>query len=145
MGKSYLFCTAFFFLLFLNNQIKFYIKVDADFEQTSLCSQPKLSSAKCRLNVENFIAACRKLGVPEVNLSCFYLYYFMAPLLCCCCCFFLRIEAEEIYTGFKLRCLTPPCCSVSVELKLRLGFSPTLTPLCVTLHSAVVPLLSHKF
>ncbi|XP_037117890.1 leucine-rich repeat and calponin homology domain-containing protein 4 isoform X3 [Syngnathus acus] len=26
---------------------------------------PKLSSAKCRLNVENFIAACRKLGVPE--------------------------------------------------------------------------------
>ncbi|KAF0044911.1 hypothetical protein F2P81_001440 [Scophthalmus maximus] len=27
---------------------------------------PKLSSAKCRLNVENFIAACRKLGVPEL-------------------------------------------------------------------------------
>ncbi|TKS92567.1 Leucine-rich repeat and calponin -like proteiny domain-containing protein 3 [Collichthys lucidus] len=26
---------------------------------------PKLSSAKCRLNVENFIVACRKLGVPE--------------------------------------------------------------------------------
>ncbi|XP_069374531.1 leucine-rich repeat and calponin homology domain-containing protein 4 isoform X2 [Paralichthys olivaceus] len=26
---------------------------------------PKLSSAKCRVNVENFIAACRKLGVPE--------------------------------------------------------------------------------
>ena len=31
-------------------------------------SQPKLSSAKCRLNVENFITACRKLGVPEVSL-----------------------------------------------------------------------------
>ncbi|KAK7910254.1 hypothetical protein WMY93_014938 [Mugilogobius chulae] len=29
---------------------------------------PKLSSAKCRLNVENFIAACRKLGVPEEQL-----------------------------------------------------------------------------
>lgn len=29
---------------------------------------PKLSSAKCRLNVENFIAACRKLGVPEDTL-----------------------------------------------------------------------------
>lgn len=29
--------------------------------------QPKLSSAKCRLNVENFITACRKLGVPEVK------------------------------------------------------------------------------
>ncbi|XP_029931904.1 leucine-rich repeat and calponin homology domain-containing protein 4 isoform X2 [Myripristis murdjan] len=26
---------------------------------------PKLSTAKCRLNVENFITACRKLGVPE--------------------------------------------------------------------------------
>ncbi|XP_051989588.1 leucine-rich repeat and calponin homology domain-containing protein 4-like isoform X2 [Xyrauchen texanus] len=26
---------------------------------------PNLSAAKCRLNVENFIAACRRLGVPE--------------------------------------------------------------------------------
>ncbi|XP_029113130.1 leucine-rich repeat and calponin homology domain-containing protein 4 isoform X2 [Scleropages formosus] len=29
---------------------------------------PKLSAAKCRLNVENFLAACRKLGVPEESL-----------------------------------------------------------------------------
>lgn len=29
---------------------------------------PKLSPAKCRLNVENFIAACRKLGVSEDSL-----------------------------------------------------------------------------
>ncbi|KAJ8405360.1 hypothetical protein AAFF_G00318330 [Aldrovandia affinis] len=29
---------------------------------------PKLSGAKCRLNVENFIAACRKLGVPEADV-----------------------------------------------------------------------------
>ncbi|MED6287588.1 hypothetical protein CHARACLAT_017930 [Characodon lateralis] len=29
---------------------------------------PKLSSAKSRLNVENFITACRKLGVPEDSL-----------------------------------------------------------------------------
>ncbi|KAM7365966.1 hypothetical protein PAMP_015441 [Pampus punctatissimus] len=29
---------------------------------------PKLSSAKCRLNVENFIAACRKLGIPETDM-----------------------------------------------------------------------------
>ncbi|CAK6968658.1 leucine-rich repeat and calponin homology domain-containing protein 4 isoform X3 [Scomber scombrus] len=29
---------------------------------------PKLSSSKCRLNVENFIGACRKLGVPEDSL-----------------------------------------------------------------------------
>ncbi|KTG46376.1 hypothetical protein cypCar_00001924 [Cyprinus carpio] len=30
--------------------------------------KPKLSAAKCRLNVENFIAACRRLGVPEDTL-----------------------------------------------------------------------------
>ncbi|XP_065806230.1 leucine-rich repeat and calponin homology domain-containing protein 4 isoform X2 [Labrus bergylta] len=29
---------------------------------------PKLSSAKCRLNVENFLTACRKLGVSEDSL-----------------------------------------------------------------------------
>ncbi|KAF3836779.1 hypothetical protein F7725_004243 [Dissostichus mawsoni] len=29
---------------------------------------PKLSSAKCRLNVENFLSACRKLGVSEDSL-----------------------------------------------------------------------------
>ncbi|XP_054609914.1 leucine-rich repeat and calponin homology domain-containing protein 4 isoform X3 [Dunckerocampus dactyliophorus] len=29
---------------------------------------PKLSSAKCRLNVEHFLVACRKLGVPEDSL-----------------------------------------------------------------------------
>jgi len=28
---------------------------------------PKLSMAKCRRNVENFLEACRKLGVPEVT------------------------------------------------------------------------------
>lgn len=35
--------------------------------ELSYCFQPKLSSAKSRLNVENFIAACRKLGVAEVK------------------------------------------------------------------------------
>ncbi|XP_076131103.1 leucine-rich repeat and calponin homology domain-containing protein 1, partial [Alosa pseudoharengus] len=29
---------------------------------------PKLSMAKCRRNVENFLDACRKMGVPEVQL-----------------------------------------------------------------------------
>lgn len=29
--------------------------------------QPKLSMAKCRKNVENFLDACRKMGVPEVT------------------------------------------------------------------------------
>ncbi|KAM9717280.1 leucine-rich repeat and calponin homology domain-containing protein 4-like [Menidia menidia] len=32
---------------------------------------PKLSSAKSRLNVENFITACRKLGVPETEVCAF--------------------------------------------------------------------------
>jgi hypothetical protein len=30
---------------------------------------PKLSLAKCRKNVENFIDACRRLGLPEVSLK----------------------------------------------------------------------------
>uniref|UniRef100_A0A3Q4HNT1 Calponin-homology (CH) domain-containing protein n=2 Tax=Pseudocrenilabrinae TaxID=318546 RepID=A0A3Q4HNT1_NEOBR len=29
---------------------------------------PKLSMAKCRRNVENFLDACRKIGVPESSL-----------------------------------------------------------------------------
>ncbi|KAK1797142.1 hypothetical protein P4O66_008533, partial [Electrophorus voltai] len=29
---------------------------------------PKLSAAKCRLNVENFVTACRRLGVPETEV-----------------------------------------------------------------------------
>lgn len=29
--------------------------------------QPKLSMAKCRRNVENFLDACKKLGVPQVK------------------------------------------------------------------------------
>uniref|UniRef100_A0A8C3SWD2 Calponin-homology (CH) domain-containing protein n=1 Tax=Chelydra serpentina TaxID=8475 RepID=A0A8C3SWD2_CHESE len=29
---------------------------------------PKLSMAKCRRNVENFLDACRKLGIPEADL-----------------------------------------------------------------------------
>ncbi|XP_021553503.1 leucine-rich repeat and calponin homology domain-containing protein 1 isoform X2 [Neomonachus schauinslandi] len=33
---------------------------------------PKLSMAKCRRNVENFLEACRKLGVPEADLCSSY-------------------------------------------------------------------------
>uniref|UniRef100_A0A672NPN8 Leucine-rich repeat and calponin homology domain-containing protein 1-like n=1 Tax=Sinocyclocheilus grahami TaxID=75366 RepID=A0A672NPN8_SINGR len=29
---------------------------------------PKLSMAKCRRNVENFLDSCRKMGVPENNI-----------------------------------------------------------------------------
>lgn len=38
--------------------------------------QPKLSMAKCRRNVENFLDACKKMGVPQViiiicnNIDC---------------------------------------------------------------------------
>ncbi|KAM6385985.1 leucine-rich repeat and calponin homology domain-containing protein 1 isoform 5-T5 [Alca torda] len=31
---------------------------------------PKLSMAKCRRNVENFLDACRKLGIPEKTIVC---------------------------------------------------------------------------
>lgn len=34
----------------------------------SVTSQPKLSMAKCRRNVENFLDACKKLGVSQVTL-----------------------------------------------------------------------------
>lgn len=30
--------------------------------------QPKLTMAKCRRNVENFLEACRRIGVPQVTL-----------------------------------------------------------------------------
>lgn len=29
-------------------------------------TQPKLSALKCQKNVESFLEACRKMGVPEV-------------------------------------------------------------------------------
>lgn len=29
--------------------------------------QPKLTMAKCRRNVENFLEACRRMGVPQVS------------------------------------------------------------------------------
>eukprot|EP00063_Salmo_salar_P036065 XP_014010900.1 PREDICTED: leucine-rich repeat and calponin homology domain-containing protein 1-like [Salmo salar] len=44
---------------------------------------PKLSTAKCRLNVENFIAACRKLGVPERRCLCALTCFSVSCLLCC--------------------------------------------------------------
>uniref|UniRef100_A0A3Q1GAC1 Calponin-homology (CH) domain-containing protein n=1 Tax=Acanthochromis polyacanthus TaxID=80966 RepID=A0A3Q1GAC1_9TELE len=35
---------------------------------------PKLSMAKCRRNVENFLDACKKLGVPQVNTIKFVIH-----------------------------------------------------------------------
>ena len=34
---------------------------------------PKLTVAKCRRNVENFIEACRRIGVSEVSSANFYI------------------------------------------------------------------------
>uniref|UniRef100_A0A3Q2DYU3 Calponin-homology (CH) domain-containing protein n=1 Tax=Cyprinodon variegatus TaxID=28743 RepID=A0A3Q2DYU3_CYPVA len=35
---------------------------------------PKLSMAKCRRNVENFLDACRKIGVPQVRRAFYYVF-----------------------------------------------------------------------
>ncbi|KAE8288229.1 Leucine-rich repeat and calponin-like proteiny domain-containing protein 2 [Larimichthys crocea] len=39
-----------------------------EMEQIGLLRQPKLSMAKCRRNVENFLDACKKMGVPQDKL-----------------------------------------------------------------------------
>ena len=36
---------------------------------TTYALQPKLNVAKCRRNVENFLLACRKMGVREVRVE----------------------------------------------------------------------------
>ncbi|XP_041723670.2 leucine-rich repeat and calponin homology domain-containing protein 4 isoform X1 [Coregonus clupeaformis] len=56
---------------------------------------PKLSTAKCRLNVENFIAACRKLGVPETEV-CVYSDVFLCklPAVLRCVAALVKYEAE---------------------------------------------------
>lgn len=38
-------------------------------------SQPKLTMAKCRRNVENFLEACRRIGVPQVTHTCTHTPY----------------------------------------------------------------------
>lgn len=38
-------------------------------QQRYISFQPKLTMAKCRRNVENFLEACRKIGVPQVSLK----------------------------------------------------------------------------
>lgn len=49
--------------------------------------QPKLTMAKCRRNVENFLEACRKIGVPQVRqkTSSFVcrLLFLSPPLVLC--------------------------------------------------------------
>ncbi|MEQ2201064.1 hypothetical protein XENOCAPTIV_007022 [Xenoophorus captivus] len=36
--------------------------------------QPKLSMAKCRRNVENFLDACKKIGVPQVRRALYEVF-----------------------------------------------------------------------
>ena len=39
-----------------------------DFESVLTFFQPKLSLAKCRRNVENFLEACKQIGVKDVSI-----------------------------------------------------------------------------
>ncbi|XP_066536764.1 leucine-rich repeat and calponin homology domain-containing protein 4 isoform X1 [Hoplias malabaricus] len=75
---------------------------------------PKLSAAKCRLNVENFIAACRRLGVPETEIC------FASDILCS------KLRAVQ-------RCVEA---LLSIgggeeELKEKKVLSPTLSPFSI--------------
>ncbi|XP_019111213.1 leucine-rich repeat and calponin homology domain-containing protein 4 [Larimichthys crocea] len=57
---------------------------------------PKLSSAKCRLNVENFIVACRKLGVPETDVCvCSDVLLCKLPAVLRCVAALLAVEVGE--------------------------------------------------
>ncbi|XP_006808533.1 leucine-rich repeat and calponin homology domain-containing protein 4 [Neolamprologus brichardi] len=57
---------------------------------------PKLSLAKCRLNVENFVAACRRLGVPETEVCvCSDVLLCKLPNVLRCVTALLAVEGEE--------------------------------------------------
>ncbi|XP_008433136.1 leucine-rich repeat and calponin homology domain-containing protein 4 isoform X3 [Poecilia reticulata] len=57
---------------------------------------PKLSSAKSRLNVENFITACRKLGVPESEVCvCSDVLLCKLPSVLRCVTALLTVEEER--------------------------------------------------
>ena len=40
----------------------------------SFLHQPKLTMARCRRNVDNFLEACRKIGVEEVGTNTHYCF-----------------------------------------------------------------------
>ena len=48
-----------------------------------LSVQPKLTGAKCRRNVDNFLSACRKIGVREVSveLLCGFIEYLLTDIV----------------------------------------------------------------
>ncbi|XP_062305169.1 leucine-rich repeat and calponin homology domain-containing protein 4 isoform X1 [Osmerus eperlanus] len=56
---------------------------------------PKLSTAKCRLNIENFLAACRKLGVPEMEVCvCSDVLFCKLPAVLRCVAALLAVQGE---------------------------------------------------
>jgi hypothetical protein len=55
-------CGNYYLLYFFNKLISLIYL----FLYINYLSEPKLSLAKCRKNVENFIEACRQLGLNEV-------------------------------------------------------------------------------
>lgn len=64
----------------------------------SFSLQPKLSLAKCRRNVENFIEASRRIGVPEVS--------FMP----------IDLAARDILSMSQINFATNPACIFSLAL-----------------------------
>jgi len=48
-------------------RFKFKLEKNHSFSNFLVHFQPKLTAAKCRRNVENFLLACRRIGVREVR------------------------------------------------------------------------------
>ncbi|XP_030579109.1 leucine-rich repeat and calponin homology domain-containing protein 4 isoform X2 [Archocentrus centrarchus] len=78
---------------------------------------PKLSPAKCRLNVENFIAACRKLGVPETEVCmCSDVLLCKLPNVLRCVTALLAMEGEEMVKDQSHCHSSPAASSLSTSL-----------------------------
>ncbi|XP_047241110.1 leucine-rich repeat and calponin homology domain-containing protein 4 isoform X3 [Girardinichthys multiradiatus] len=80
---------------------------------------PKLSSAKSRLNVENFIAACRKLGVPEPEMCvCSDVLLCKLPAMLRCVAALVAVEAGEPEEDRSPYCASPASSSPSSSSSL---------------------------
>ncbi|XP_072914549.1 leucine-rich repeat and calponin homology domain-containing protein 2-like isoform X8 [Hemitrygon akajei] len=73
---------------------------------------PKLSMAKCRRNVENFLEACRKLGVPEVisshSVNALLIRSLSSMDLNSVAAFFLALILQSRLTSGVLTTVDPP-------------------------------------
>ncbi|KAG8006330.1 Leucine-rich repeat and calponin-like proteiny domain-containing protein 1 [Nibea albiflora] len=84
---------------------------------------PKLSSAKCRLNVENFIVACRKLGVPETDVCvCSDVLLCKLPAVLRCVTALLAVEVGEPAEDQSPRLSSPSSSSSSSSSLLSTDF-----------------------